>query len=100
MFFFIFSHKVARNKFFSNLATLMNFWRLPGTCHKIREKWANTFKERRNDPCCARVLPRPLKGRWGSAFDCSTFLLEAGREQTLNIMKQALSLPIQHRCSA
>ena len=61
-----------------------------GTCHRIRELWSSTFKERAADPCCTRVAPKPLKGRWGVAFECSKFLLEAGRDQTLAIIKMVL----------
>ena len=100
--------KLARHKYFANLATIMNFWRSPGTCHKIRKLWANTFKDRASkrklffstanvhkeraaDPCCTRVPPRPLKGRWGAAFACSSFLMDAGRDQTLAIIRMIMA---------
>ena len=34
--------------------------------------------------------PRPLKVRWGAAFACVQFILDAGQEQTLAVFKKAL----------
>ena len=84
-----------RYKYVSKLAMIVNTWRSLGIAAKIYAEWEELYGDAAS--FLRKLIPRCLRGRWGSVTKVQDYLLACGKDKLERVWKRVVVDKHKHR---
>ena len=83
--------QLKRIPLFSPLAKIANSWRSPYSASRVYKIWEKEYGSESAASYLKRLIPRPLRGRWGSLYDTESYLLHCTRGRLEKVFRAAMA---------